>query len=65
MKVLITILWIILFPLATTINEYFLTKTNKMRGEELSSKEQRDSLHSFEFGVFIVVLLLLISNLNE
>jgi hypothetical protein len=54
------IIWLIFFPLATTINRYFLDRNKKDRNEEVTSKEVKDKLDFLEFIVFIGVLIYLI-----
>lgn len=54
------IIWLIFFPLATTVNRYFLDKNKKDRNEEVTSKEVKDKLDFFELAVFVIVLIILI-----
>jgi len=59
MNTISLILWLILFPLATTINRYFYIKVKQMRNDEVFD----DILHKtdiVEFFVFIIVLIYLI-----
>jgi hypothetical protein len=54
------IIWLIFFPLATTINRYFLDRNKKDRNEEITSKEAKNILDFFELAVFVTVLVILI-----
>mgnify|MGYP001392290298 CR=1 FL=1 len=59
MNIISLILWLILFPLATTINRYFYLKSKQMRKDEVSD----DVLHKtdiVEFFVFIIIVIYLI-----
>jgi len=55
------IIWLIFFPLATTINEYINNKNRILKGEELDSKEVKTKVAIIEFVVFLIVLFILIN----
>lgn len=57
------IIWLIFFPLATTINRYFTDKIKLLRGENITEKGIKEKIDFIEFAVFIIVLLILISKL--
>ena len=54
------IIWLIFFPLATTINRYYNDKSKILRGEKQTEKELKDKVDFFEAIVFVIVLVILI-----
>lgn len=54
------IIWLIFFPLATTLNRYFTDKSKILRGEKPTEKELTDKVDFVELVVFVLVLVILI-----
>jgi hypothetical protein len=54
------IIWLIFFPLATTLNRYFNDKIKILRGENPTEKEIKDKVDFIEAIVFVIVLIILI-----
>lgn len=54
------IIWLIFFPLATTLNRYFNDKSKILRGEKPTEKELKDKVDFIEAIVFVIVLIILI-----
>jgi hypothetical protein len=56
------IIWLIFFPLATTINRYFSDKSKLLRGENITEKDVKEKIDFIELVVFIGVLIYLIKH---
>lgn len=55
------IIWIIFFPIATTLNAYFSDKNKIDRGEAVVDKEIREKTNTLELVVFLIMIIILIS----
>ena len=54
------IIWLIFFPLATTLNRYLIDKSKLLRGEDVTEKDVRYIAVFIELIIWIAVLVFLI-----